>query len=592
MANANTSLNGYEYGSNPKTTAPFWGGSGEGAEIDDSAVVTDKTWSSKKINDELAEKADADDVYTKSQVDEMISEIPTVDAYTKSEVDDLLDDKANVADVYTKSQVDNLIPDVSGLATKTELNSGLATKADETELVNYAKVTSVYTKAESYSKAEVDNLIEGVTPTPVDAYTKAQTNALLADKADVTDLANYAKVTSVYTKSETYTKTEVNSLIEGAGGSGFSPSIVKKFSILGENSSISGGISHSFYDGTNLYNVEIEDSNWSWAGTLTVTLADDTTVSAIVSGSGKEAALRYLPWNSLDATTELPLLDVGSWKTIYIKGIPLRVCVCGSESYSDLNYPYVAFASETGTPIKNINFTIPSGCHITLESNSYDPYIYRNNGLGIMQGSISRNRTDINAIIPNRMRYDPATGKKQYWQTSTYPNSWVDVPESSAGGGLQEYEYTITSPDSTTISTAIMSALVDAITNVGIDNLEKLRKIVAKTEYTFGSTPHVIEHIYDVKYTSISKGGGNFDDIDICAVGGENYYAAGDNIKTTKLIASRYNGILNTVEQSGTNPVVTSTDHSSTNVDSNTSPWYHNGSSYSDLAYKIVFVYG
>lgn len=42
---------------------------------------------------------------------------------------------------------------------------------------------------------------------PTDAYTKAQTNALLAGKADKS---------SVYTKSNTYNKTEVNSQIGGA----------------------------------------------------------------------------------------------------------------------------------------------------------------------------------------------------------------------------------------------------------------------------------------------------------------------------------------------------------------------------------------
>ena len=41
---------------------------------------------------------------------------------------------------------------------------------------------------------------------------------MLADKADESDLASYAKVTSVYVKSETYTKTEVDNLISQAGG--------------------------------------------------------------------------------------------------------------------------------------------------------------------------------------------------------------------------------------------------------------------------------------------------------------------------------------------------------------------------------------
>lgn len=274
MANSKTSLNGYEYGRKPKTTAPFWAGSGEGAEIDDTGVYTDKTWSSKKISDELAEKAEASylanyakvtavytksESYSKAEVDALIDEIPAVDAYTKAQTDSLLDAKANASDVYTKSQVDNLIPDVSGLATKTELNSGLG---------DCAKVTSVYTKSESYSKSEVDDLISGVTPTPTDAYTKAQTDDLLADKANASDvytktqtdnlladkadsssvytktqtdnlladkadsssvytktqtdnlLADKANSSDVYSKSQTYTKTEVDDLISQSGGGG------------------------------------------------------------------------------------------------------------------------------------------------------------------------------------------------------------------------------------------------------------------------------------------------------------------------------------------------------------------------------------
>lgn len=240
MANSKTSLNGYEFGRSPKTQAPFWGGSSDGASIDDTGIYTDKTWSSKKISDELAKKAEASDLanyakatavytktqtYTKAEVDKLLEGIPAVDAYTKTEVDTLLADKADKSDTYTKSQVNNLIPDVSGLATKTELNSGLAAKAD---------VTSVYTKSQTYTKAEVDELIKGG-GTPVDAYTKAetdtlldakadvtsvytkaQTDNLLADKANTSDLANYAKVTAVYTKAQTYTKAEVDDLISGA----------------------------------------------------------------------------------------------------------------------------------------------------------------------------------------------------------------------------------------------------------------------------------------------------------------------------------------------------------------------------------------
>lgn len=91
-----------------------------------------------------------DDYYTKTEVDELIADIPTFDPtnyYDKSDVDGLLADKANADDVYTKSDVYN----------KTETDNLLADKADSD-----------------------------------DVYTKSETDDLLADKANVADLATVA----------------------------------------------------------------------------------------------------------------------------------------------------------------------------------------------------------------------------------------------------------------------------------------------------------------------------------------------------------------------------------------------------------------
>ena len=269
MASANTSLNGYKFGSAPQTQTPFWGESGEGAQIDDDGIYTDRTWSSQKISNELAEKADADDVYTKAEsdelldskatatavytkaqtyskeeVDELLSHIePTVDAYTKAQTDALLLAKADKATTYTKAEVDALISDIPAIDayTKSQTDALLETKA---------AVTSVYTKAQTYSKSEVDALISDIPA--IDAYTKTQTDNLLADKADKSDtytktqvdnlipdvsglatktelttglagkadeseLASYAKSTAVYMKSQTYSKTEVDNLLSDMG---------------------------------------------------------------------------------------------------------------------------------------------------------------------------------------------------------------------------------------------------------------------------------------------------------------------------------------------------------------------------------------
>lgn len=78
-----------------------------------------------------------DDYYTKTEVDELIADIPTFDPsnyYNKSDVDGLLADKADAADVYTKTETDNLLAD----------------KADADD---------VYAKSEVYNKTETDNLL-------------------------------------------------------------------------------------------------------------------------------------------------------------------------------------------------------------------------------------------------------------------------------------------------------------------------------------------------------------------------------------------------------------------------------------------------
>ena len=429
MASANTSLNGYEYGSNPKTTTPFWAGSAEGAQIDDDGIYTDRTWSSQKISDELAEKADASDLadyakvtsvytkaqtYSKSEVDELIDEIPAVDAYTKAQTDNLLSEKANTADVYTKSQVDNLIPDVSGLATKTELNSGLASKADTSDLANYAKVTSVYTKSQTYTKAEVDDLIQG-SGTPVDAYTKAQTDTLLADKANVADvytktqtnnlladkanvsdvytktqtdnlLADCAKVTSVYTKSESYSKAEVDNLISQAGGGAeiddttsatdkvWSSQKTRNSILKAAGLTISNDVPVTWValirgktsgSATSIRNAMQEqfsaDYQYSLSGgTVTVTIFYENGVS----GQSYTINLTDIPWNdvpSADYTSNYPS-DNSRWKTIVASEDIFEICIGGNVSGSSgYYYPYIFVRVPKGTYASSISLSANLG---------------------------------------------------------------------------------------------------------------------------------------------------------------------------------------------------------------------------------------
>ena len=68
-----------------------------------------------------------------------------VGAYTKAEVDALVAGGTDLSDYYNKAQVDSLISAIP-----------------ETDLSNYYNKTEVYNKLESYSKAEVDNLIPDI----------------------------------------------------------------------------------------------------------------------------------------------------------------------------------------------------------------------------------------------------------------------------------------------------------------------------------------------------------------------------------------------------------------------------------------------
>lgn len=132
------------------------------------------------INHLKEEKADKADTYTKKEVDDKIAgsgSVDLTDYYTKQEIegkgylttetDPTVPDWAKQANkpVYTANEVGALpdttkIPDITGLATKTELTEGLATKADLSSLNGLATKKELESKANStdvYTKTEIDN---------------------------------------------------------------------------------------------------------------------------------------------------------------------------------------------------------------------------------------------------------------------------------------------------------------------------------------------------------------------------------------------------------------------------------------------------
>lgn len=188
------------------------------------------------------------ETYSKNEVDGLIDAIPSgsgdpVDAYTKAETDELLNAKADSSnvygkeDVYTKDEIDDIIDgidsgsgsgevDLSDYYTKDNVDTALSGKADVSTtytksevdglLDDKANTSDVYAKTDTYSKTEVDDLIDAI-PSG-DAYTKAETDALLNDKADASTTYSKSEVdTALGDKADvstTYTKTEVDELIQ------------------------------------------------------------------------------------------------------------------------------------------------------------------------------------------------------------------------------------------------------------------------------------------------------------------------------------------------------------------------------------------
>nr|DAT88691.1 MAG TPA: hypothetical protein [Caudoviricetes sp.] len=202
----------------------------------------------------IANKADINNVYSKSEVDAKFDNIEPADLsdyYTKNEVDKKIDDavtgEIDLSDYYKKNEVDNKlsekanisdVPDISNLATKTELAgkadisdipdiSAMATKA---ELSTKANSSDVYSKDELYTKTEVDKKIADIqtgTGTTVDTYTKSQIDTKLASKTDVSrtsalelELSTKADTADVYSKNQTYNRAEIDEKIASAGTTG------------------------------------------------------------------------------------------------------------------------------------------------------------------------------------------------------------------------------------------------------------------------------------------------------------------------------------------------------------------------------------
>lgn len=134
----------------------------------------------------LFSKANASDVYTKTQVDNALAnKADTATTYTKSETDTLLGAKADANNTYTKTEVDtalqskadaNNVYSKSEVYTKSETNTALASKANSSSV--YTK-NEVYNKTETYNKAEIDSktdITKSFSATPIATLKDAAEN--------------------------------------------------------------------------------------------------------------------------------------------------------------------------------------------------------------------------------------------------------------------------------------------------------------------------------------------------------------------------------------------------------------------------------
>ena len=168
----------------------------QGASIDDNTISTKKTWSSKKISDELALKANSADVTTALALKADTSTVNTALAL-----------KANSADVYaksetyTKQEVDAAIPsNASGLSFDNIGTDLVATNVQSAILEVEGKIPSV---PSSYDADDInyDNTTSELVATDV----QAAIDELVVNINTLTNLGlNYSLVTiqsAEYTES-------------------------------------------------------------------------------------------------------------------------------------------------------------------------------------------------------------------------------------------------------------------------------------------------------------------------------------------------------------------------------------------------------
>lgn len=152
----------------------------------------------------LSENKTKELFYTKSQVNDIIANLESGgtiefdDYYKKNEVDALLQSKSDIGHTHSYTALTDL-PDLSIYLTEHQDLSGYAQKSDLDDYLTIASASTIYA-----TKEELEEHI----PT-VDAYTKAETDTLLAGKANSAHTHDYETLTNKPDLSNFATKGEI-----------------------------------------------------------------------------------------------------------------------------------------------------------------------------------------------------------------------------------------------------------------------------------------------------------------------------------------------------------------------------------------------
>lgn len=129
------------------------------------SVDPEQIYTKSEVNQLVAGKADADDVYDKTTSDSRYA--TRADFYNKESIDEMLDAKANNSDVNRELA---LKADASDLDDKADASDVYDKSTMDIRLANKANVGDVYPRTDTYSKVQTDALIIG---SPVTFYVDA-----------------------------------------------------------------------------------------------------------------------------------------------------------------------------------------------------------------------------------------------------------------------------------------------------------------------------------------------------------------------------------------------------------------------------------